>query len=337
MRVAILAHEQFPDRAKTAVGVLRYSEYDVVAVLDRETAGQRVHDFRPDVQDAPIVASVEDIEGPLDALMIGIAPIGGDFAESWRPDVCGALRRGCDVISGLHYFLSKDPEFADLAEKHDCELRDVRRPPDDLTVAEGRAAEVDATVAFTVGTDCSTGKMTTAMELVERARERGIDAGFVPTGQTGIIVEGWGIPIDRTISDFTAGAVERMVRERGDDHELLVVEGQGAIAHPAYSAVTCGILHGAMPDALVLCHEAGREAIHGYGSFPIPDPGTVATLYEDLARPVHGTAVVGGSVDTSDLDESAARDAIADFEAAIDAPATDPLRFGVDPLIEALR
>jgi uncharacterized NAD-dependent epimerase/dehydratase family protein len=176
------------------------------------------------------------------------------------------------------------------------------------------------------------------MELVAAARERGIDAAVVPTGQTGILIEGWGIAVDRTVSDFTAGAVERMVRERGDDHDLLVVEGQGAITHPAYSAVTCGVLHGAMPDALVLCHEAGREAVHGYESFPIPDPSQHVALYEDLAAPVSETAVVAGSVNTSHVaDDAAARAAVSAFGDAIDAPATDPVRFGTDTLLGAVR
>jgi uncharacterized NAD-dependent epimerase/dehydratase family protein len=338
MRVAILAHEQFPERAKTALGVLRYADHDVVAVLDRDNAGRRVADFRPDVRDAPIVDSLAAVDDPIDALLIGVAPIGGGFEESWRPEVRAALERGADVIAGLHYFLSEDEEFAALAAEEGCELRDVRRPPDDLTVAEGRAGAVDADVVLTVGTDCSTGKMTTALELVRAARDDGIDAAFVPTGQTGIVIEGWGIPVDRTVSDFTAGAVERMVCDRGEDHDLLVVEGQGSIVHPAYSAVTCGVIHGAMPDALVLCHAVGRDAIHGYESVAVPPLSDVAALYESLARPVHEAAVVAGSLNTAALDrESAARDAVADFEADIDAPATDPIRFGTGEVLDAIR
>ena len=337
MDVAILAHEQFPDRAKTAVGVLRYADRDVVAVLDRENAGCRVADFLPDVQDAPIVESVADVPESFDALLVGIAPIGGGFEESWRPDVCGALERGCDVIAGLHYFLEDDAEFRTLAAEHGGDIWDVRKPPDDLTVATGRAADVAAEVVLTVGTDCSTGKMTASIELVEAATERGIDAALVPTGQTGIVIEDWGIPIDRTVSDFTAGAVERMVRERGDDHELLVVEGQGAITHPAYSAVTCGILHGAMPDALVLCHEAGREVVHGYESFPIPDVSAVASLYEDLAQPVHETSVAAGCLNTATLGgDGAARDTLSEYGDAIGAPATDPVRFDAGEILDSL-
>jgi len=335
-RVVVLAHERFPGDAKTAVGLLRYGSSDVVAVLDHDRAGDRVADHLDGVPDAPIVGSVADVDGAFDALVVGVAPIGGGFEESWRPDVRSALERGADVVAGLHYFLADDEEFAGLAAEHGCDLWDVRRPPDDLTVADGTAREVDADVVLTVGTDCSTGKMTTTLELAEAARDRGVDAGVVPTGQTGIMVEGWGIPVDRTVSDFVAGAVERMVRERGDDHDVLFVEGQGSITHPAYSAVTCGILHGAMPDRLVLCHAAGRETHHDYEEFPIPEFGACADRYERLARPVHGTAVVGGSLNTRGLDDGAARDAVARFARTIDAPATDPVRFGAADLLEAV-
>ena len=343
MQVAVLAHEKFPDRAKTAVGLLRYADYDIEAVLDRDNAGKRVSDFVPDVQDAPIVAEMADAP-EVDALIIGIAPIGGGFDESWRSDVRTALERGCDLISGLHYFLADDEEFADLAADNDCEVWDVRKPPEDLTVAQGVASEVDAEVVLTVGTDCSVGKMTATVELLEAARERGVDAGFVPTGQTGIMIEGWGNPVDRVVSDFTAGAVEEMVVERGDDYDYLFVEGQGSIVHPAYSAVTCGILHGSMADRLVLCHEAGREVVHGYEDFDLPPVPEYVALYEDLARPVHETEIVAGALNTKDVeDDETARDAVESFADELDAPATDPVRFGerdgddgIDAVLEAI-
>jgi len=336
MRVAVLAHEQFPDRAKTAVGILRYADHEIVAVLDRGTAGTTVDDHLADLDaGTPVVESAA--EAPeFDALVVGIAPIGGGFDDSWRPDVRTAIERGADVVAGLHYFLSEDEEFAALAAEHDVELRDVRKPPGDLTVAEGIARDLDAEIVLTVGTDCSTGKMTTSLELVEAAREAGLDVGFVPTGQTGIMIAGRGIPVDRTISDFTNGAVERMLRERADEHDYLVVEGQGSIVHPAYSAVTCGILHGAMPDHLVLCHEAGREAVHGYESFPLPDPGRIAELYVDLADPVAPTELLGGALNTSGLDEAAAERAVTEYERAIGAPAVDPVRHGAGTLANQL-
>jgi uncharacterized NAD-dependent epimerase/dehydratase family protein len=341
MDVAILAHEGFPDRAKTATGILRYGDQNVRAVLDRAHAGKRVGDLVSGVADAPIVAGIEEVPGidagEIDALVIGIAPIGGGFEESWRPDVRGALERGCDVLSGLHYFLSEDEEFAALAAERGCELIDLREPPEDLSVSQGIASEVDAQVVLTVGTDCSVGKMTVSYELVEAAREAGIDAAVIPTGQTGIAIEGWGNPIDRVVSDFAAGAVEEMIVERGEAHDLLVVEGQGSITHPAYSAVTCGILHGAMADSLVLCHAAGRERVHGYEDYELPPIRTYRLLYEDIAAPVRETEVVAGALNTSHLDEEPARKALDEYAEALDAPASDPIRFGSELILEAIR
>ena len=334
MRVALLAHEQFPDRAKTAVGLLRYADYDVAAVLDRENAGGRVHDSLTDVQDAPIVESMADAPD-CDALVVGIAPIGGGFDDSWRPDVRTALQRGCDVIAGLHYFLADDAEFSHLADRHGCAIRDVRRPPDDLTVADGTAADVDATVVLTVGTDCSTGKMTSSFELRDAARERGLDAAVVPTGQTGIMIADWGIAIDRVVSDFAAGAVERLVEQEGG-RDVLFVEGQGALAHPAYSGVTLSILHGAQPDSLVMTHAAGRETVHGYDGYPLLPVEQYADLYERVARPVHTASVDAGMLHTGALEDGDASEAIEAYSDALGVPATDPIRGDADDVLDAV-
>lgn len=336
MRIAVLAHEAFPDGAKTATGVLRYGPHDVAAVLDRERDGANATDLRGDLPDVPVVASLDEVDGPLDALVIGISPIGGAFDESWRPDVRAALERGCDVISGLHEFLADDGEFRALAEEHDCELRDVRRPPDDLDVARGVADGVDATVVATAGTDCGVGKMTTTFELARAARDRGVDAAVVPTGQTGIVVEGWGHPIDRVPADFVAGAVEEMVVERGNDHDVLFVEGQASVSHPAYSAVSTGILHGAMPDELVLCHAAGRENFHGF-SQSLPPLAASVDLLESLAASVGGTDVAAGALNTSGIEgDAAAAAAVESYADAVGAPAADPIRDGPEAVLEAV-
>ena len=336
-RVVVLAHEKFPDRAKTAVGVLRYADYEVVAVVDRATAGTRVRDHLSGVPNAPVVGSVADAPAA-DALVVGVAPIGGGFDESWRPDVRTALEHGRDVAAGLHDFLADDAEFAALADEHGADIWDVRRPPADVGVAEGVAGDVDAEVVLTVGTDCSVGKMTTSKELVAVARERGVDAAMVPTGQTGILVEGWGTPVDRVVADFVTGAAEALVLAGADrGHELLVVEGQGSITHPAYSAVTCGLLHGTMPDALVLCHAAGRETVHGDESFPLLAPGEYVDLYERVAAPVRETSVAAGALNTAGLaGDEAAREAVDAYAAAVGAPATDPVRFDAGEVFDAV-
>ena len=337
MKVALLAHEKFPDGAKTAVGVLRYADYDIVGVLDRTNAGTRVADHLPDVQDAPVVASMDDVEGDVDALVIGVAPIGGGFEEDWRPDVRAALERGCDVYAGLHYFLADDEEFASLAEERGAELWDVRKPPEDLGVADGVADSVDATVVTTVGTDCNVGKMTATRELYEAAQAEGLDAAFVATGQTGILIEGSGIPVDRVVSDFTAGAVERMVLAAAEDHDYVLVEGQGSIVHPAYSGVTAGIVHGSMPDQMVLCHEVGRDAVHGYDQ-ELPSVESFPERYETFAGPVSDSRVVGGMLNTRSVDDDEdAEQAVTEFSDAIDAPADDPVRFGPADVLEVIQ
>lgn len=334
MRVAILAHGKFPDSAKTAVGVLRYADHEVVGVLDRERSSGRVRDHLADVQDAPVVGSMDAVPD-CDALLIGIAPVGGGFDESWRDDVRAAIRRGCDVIAGLHYFLSEDAEFADLAAEHGVNLRDVRKPPTDLTVAEGTAHEVDATVVLTVGTDCSSGKMTSAFELRNAARERGLDAAVVPTGQTGIMISGWGIAIDRVVSDFAAGATERLVREVGN-RDVVFVEGQGALVHPAYSGVTTSILHGSQPASLVLCHVAGREEFGSYPAFDLPDLSAYVDLYEDMTGPSSEASVDAGMLNTQGMPAEEVDSALSAYSTAIDAPVTDPVRYSVDDVLDAI-
>jgi len=332
MRVALLAHELFPERAKTAIGVLRYADHEVVAVLDRDRAGDRVRDHVPGIQDAPIVADVADVPD-CDALLIGVAPIGGGFEESWRPDVQSAIQRGWDVVAGLHDMLAEDEEFARLAGEHGVDLRDVRDPPGDLSVASGEG--VESRVVLTVGTDCSSGKMTGSFELRDAARERGLDAAVVPTGQTGIMIAGWGIAIDRVISDFAAGATERLVHE-ASNHDVLFVEGQGALAHPAYAGVTMAILHGSHPDALVLCHVAGRETVGGYDAYPLPDPERYATLYERALAPVSPTTVDAGLLNTQGLDDHDAREAVDSYGDRLGVPATDPVRDDADAVLDAV-
>ena len=334
MRIAMLAHDHFPDHAKTAIGVMRYGSDDVVAILDRETAGDRVHDHISFVPDAPIVAGMHDVED-VDALYIGISPIGGGFDEAWRPDVCAALERGIDVVSGLHAFLGEDEEFAALAEANGATITDVRKPPTDLGVNEGIADDVDATVLLTVGTDASVGKMTTTFELVEGLRDRGIDAAPIPTGQTGIMIAGWGIAIDRVVADFLAGTTEQLLLERADEHDVLIVEGQGSVIHPAYSGLTCGLLHGSMPDGLILCHDVGRDHIRGYERTTIPPLDEVRELYERLAAPVHPAPVSGLAVNTSSIEaDSEARDRLDGMSAELGVPAADVIRFGPGPLVD---
>jgi len=249
------------------------------------------------------------------------------------------VAKGLDVENGLHVFLGDDPELRQLAARHHAELRDLRRPPADLSTATGENLDVPATIVLTVGSDCAIGKMTVALELDLEARRRGIRSVFVPTGQTGMAIAGWGIAVDAVVADFMAGAAERLVVEgaaRGG--ELLWVEGQGALLHPIYSGVTLGLYHGSAPHLLVLCHEAGRTEIEGAGGgpHPIPPLGELVELHERLALPVRPARVAAVALNTRGLDDAGARAAVEGAEAETGLPADDPVRFGAGRLVDAV-
>ncbi|MCT9097178.1 DUF1611 domain-containing protein [Haloarchaeobius sp. HME9146] len=253
---------------KTANGVVMHSElFDAQAVIDSSCAASDAGSVldRDDVSDVPVVDSMADaLETAPDAaaLVIGVAPAGGALPEAWVEDIQQAMRAGCDVVSGLHVFLSEDEEWQDLADECGVELFDVRKPPaeSDLRVADGRSLDVEATVVLTMGTDCAVGKRTTTFELYQAARAAGLDAGWVATGQTGIMIGAdRGVVIDRVPADFTAGVVEDLVCAIAADHEFVFVEGQAALTHHAYSGVTLSILQGSAPDAVVLVDDPTRE------------------------------------------------------------------------------
>jgi uncharacterized NAD-dependent epimerase/dehydratase family protein len=322
-----------PHYGKTMRGVLRYRRDDVVAILDSMRAAGDTEDGVPVVQTLDEAVAL----GPSTAL-VGVATQGGRFPPDWRDLLRGCLQRGLDVENGLHEFLSDDAELSEVAARHGASLRDLRRPPEDLTTATGANLEVDATIVLAVGSDCAIGKMTMALELDLEARRRGLRSVFVPTGQTGIAIAGWGISVDAVVADFVAGAAERLVVEgAARSGELLWVEGQGAILHPVYSGVTLGLYHGSVPHLLLLCHEAGRTEIEGVGGgpHPIPPLRELVELHERLALPARPARVAAVALNTRSLDEAAARDAIAAAEAETGLPADDPVRFGAGRLLAA--
>jgi uncharacterized NAD-dependent epimerase/dehydratase family protein len=322
-----------PHYGKTARGVLRYRRDDVVAILDSTRAGE--------VEDGvPVVGSVNDALcfNPTTAL-VGVATQGGRFPPEWMEILKSCVAKGLDIENGLHVFLADDRELADLAARHKVELRDLRRPPSDLSTATGANLGVPGTIVLTVGSDCAIGKMTVSLELDREARSRGLRSIFVPTGQTGIAIAGWGIAVDAVVSDFIAGAAERLVvegSERGG--ELLWVEGQGAILHPVYSGVTLGLYHGSAPHLLVLCHEAGSTEIEGAGGgpHPIPPLRELVELHERLALPVRPATVVAVALNTRRLSDDDARAALAAAEDETGLPADDPVRFGAARLVDAV-
>ncbi len=279
----------------------------------------------------PVVATVEDALpfGPTVAI-VGVATQGGRFPPAWRELLKQSIAAGLDVESGLHEFLADDPELAELARTHGVSLRDLRRPPEGLSVPTGANLEVDSTIVLTVGSDCAIGKKTVAVELDLEARGRGLRSVFVPTGQTGIAIAGWGIAVDAVVADFLAGAAEWLVVEgarRGGT--LLFVEGQGSLVHPMYSGVTLGLVHGSAPHAFVLCHRAGATEIEGCPGHPIPPLSELIELHERVALPARKAKVACVALNTAEIaSEDAARRAIAEVEDETGLPADDPVRFG---------
>lgn len=332
-RLLILAegYSGDPHYGKTMRGVLRYRREDVVAILDSQRAGEMEDGI-------PIVADVDSSLrfGPTRAL-VGVATQGGRFPPAWRELLKACIRHGLAIENGLHEFVADDPELADLARRFGVELVDLRRPPAGLDVPSGANLGVPARIVLTVGSDCAIGKMTVSLELDREARARGIASCFVPTGQTGIAIAGWGIAVDSVVSDFIAGAAERLVvegHERGG--ELLLVEGQGAVSHPAYSGVTLGLLHGSAPHVLVLCHRAGATEVDGYPGHPLVPLPELVELHERISLTRRRAVVVGVALNTRGLGDEAARTAIAAAEEQTGLPADDPVRFGAGRLLDAV-
>ena len=315
---------------KTTYGVIRYGADPVVAVLDSERVGETV-------EGVPVVGSVADAlpYGPTTAL-VGVAVAGGRLPPVWRGLLRDAVEAGLDVEAGMHEFLADDADLAALARERGAELRDYRRPPADLSVPTGENLTHGAAVVLTVGSDCAVGKKTVAVELDRASRARGLRSVFVPTGQTGIMIAGWGIAVDAVVSDFLAGAAERLVVVGAGRGDLLFVEGQGSIVHPQFSGVTLGLYHGAAPHVLVLVHRAGDTEIEGVPGHPIPPLPNLVDLYERLALPARPAGVAAIALNTGRLDENAARKAVATVAEETALPTDDPVRFGPDRLLDAV-
>jgi uncharacterized NAD-dependent epimerase/dehydratase family protein len=320
-----------PHFGKTARGVIRYAPQDVVCVLDSQSDATVHEGF-------PLVRTVDDAlrYAPTTAL-VGVATQGGRFPPAWRALLEECIQAGLDVENGLHEFLTEDEELTELARKRGVELRDLRKAPPGLNVPTGENLTHDATSILMVGSDCAIGKMTVALELHHEARERGIRSEFIPTGQTGIAIAGWGISVDAVVADFIAGAAEQLVLEgvrRGG--EVLFVEGQGSLLHPAYSGVTLGLIHGSAPHAYVLCHKADETVVDGDDRYPIPPLSQLVELHEKISLLSRPAKVLAVALNTRDLDEETARASVAAAEAETGLPADDPVRFGPGKLVDAL-
>ena len=329
-RYAVLAEGWFANRhAKTAHGLIRYGKDEVVAVIDSTLAYSSVREAMPELErDAPIVGSLEEaLELSPTSILVGLAPAGGRLPEEWLATLGLAADAGLEIVSGLHQRLA--PDFPGK------KVWDVREPPADIPLFSGEGFGVEPKVALTVGTDTAIGKMTASLEIGRCASEAGLASEFVATGQTGIIIAGWGICVDAVISDFVAGASEQLVLEAARrDPDLILVEGQGSLGHPAYSGVTLGLLHGSCPDCLILCAAPQNEEV--FAGVPRPEPSRIARLYEEVAALVKPAPVVAVSVNTRGLDDAGAEELVARIAEETGLPAADPFRASAAPILEAV-
>ncbi len=267
-------------------------------------------------------------------LVIGVANRGGTIAETWKPVLLEALEIGFDIASGLHHLLRDEPDLAARAKALGRSLHDVRLPDRRYPIATGRRRS--GRRCLPVGTDCSVGKMYTALAMEREMRARGMKATFRATGQTGILITGEGVPLDAVVADFMAGAVEWLTPDNGADHWDLI-EGQGSLFHPSFSGVTLALIHGGAPDALILCHEPTRTHMRGLPDYHLPSLDQLMGISLPLARIVNPDCnVTGIAVNTAAMPEEDALEYLAELEAQTELPAVDPCRQGAARLVDAL-
>lgn len=324
-----------PENAKTASCMIRYRPEEIVAIFDGTQRGKTSQDLLAVGGALPVVGSLAEAP-PANTLLLGTAPAGGKIPPTWRAVILEAISRKMDIWSGLHDFLSNDAEFTAAAATHGVRLIDVRKN-NERDVASRKGLRGDCLRIHTVGHDCSVGKMVASVELTHGLKRRGHDAKFIATGQTGIMVEGDGCPIDCVVADFVAGAAEKMVLQH-QHHQILVVEGQGSLVHPSYSGVTLSLLHGCAPHGLILVYEVGRNVVTDVEHIPIPPLAEIKRIYEVMANvnvdfrcQVLGIAMNSRRLSAADAETERKR-----VQAEFGLPVCDVIRHGPDELVDAI-
>ncbi|MBD2308124.1 DUF1611 domain-containing protein [Chroococcidiopsis sp. FACHB-1243] len=337
-RVAILLHDGIKgSQGKTGLALLRYSQAQIVAVIDRQCAGESLPVVSGINRDIPIVGSVEEaLAHNPDILAIGIAPSGGILPPEWQQEVKQAVFAGLSIANGLHTPLATIPEFQNLRPGQ--WIWDVRQEPPNLPIASGQAQTLACRRVLAVGTDMGVGKMSACLELDRACQQRGLRSKFIATGQAGLMIAGDGIPLDAIRVDFAAGAVEQMVVQHGSDRDIVFVEGQGSLLHPG-STATLPLIRGTQPTHLVLVHRAGQTHIRNHPHVPIPALTDVVQLYEMVAKAAGAFAdvpVAAIALNTFHLDLATARQAIEQTQAETGLPCTDVVRFGTENILDAI-
>jgi len=323
-----------PITAKTAASLLRYKPEEVQALLDTTQVGKTAQQLLGVGGDIPVVDNLDAAPGA-NVLMLGIAPPGGRMPEAWRSVILAAIDRGMDVVSGLHDFLSDDAEFCKAAQAKGVRLVDVRKN-NERDVANRLNIREECLRIHTVGQDCSLGKMLVALEVSHALERAGHRSKFVATGQTGIMIEGEGTPIDCVVADFVSGAVEKLVLA-SQDHEVLLIEGQGSLAHPRYSGVTLSLLHGCMPHGMILCYEVGRKHVNGMEHVPLQPLSTLVEVYEMMAGLMGSSKVIGVAMNSQNVSAEEAEAEREKIRGELGLPVCDVIRHSPTELVQAVQ
>jgi uncharacterized NAD-dependent epimerase/dehydratase family protein len=338
-RLAILLHEGTQSsKGKTGISLLRYGENPIVAVIDQDSAGRSLPELTGIQRDVPIVASVADsLSHEPTVLAIGIAPSGGALPDAWWQEIKQAVAAGLSVMNGLHTPMGNHPELQGLLKPNQW-IWDIRQEPQGLTVGSGMARSLPCLRVLCVGTDMSIGKMSTGLELHQATLKRGLRSRFLATGQTALMLGHDGIPLDAIRIDFASGAVEQVLMRYGYDYDVLYVEGQGSLMNPA-STATLPLIRGSQPTHLILAHRAGQTHIHNVPHVPIPSLTKAIQVYETVAAAGGSfapTKVVGIALNTFHLNDTEAQKAIEQAQLETGLPCTDAIRYGADPLLDAI-
>jgi len=335
-KIVILSHGAFNYiKNKTGNMLIRYRTEEVVAVLDRTKSGITAYDELGYGENIPVLDNFDNcIDFKPDTLVIGNASQGGFISDEYRLEVIKAIEFGCDIISGMHHFINDDEEFVQLAERFNVSLFDLRRPPDPPNFPKGSWHKRKIPVLLIVGTDCDTGKMTTAWEVSERLKSKDRKVEFIGTGQTGILLSGAGVPIDAVKADFMAGEIENMIDKVPDDTELIIVEGQGALTNQYYAGVTLGLLHGAMPDYMLMTHDPARDL--DVTDYPMASMKLVMDMHLDLMGNFKESKFIGINLLTFALSDEEAKKEIDKVKNEYGIPTTDLIRYGSNDLIESI-
>lgn len=321
-----------PQTAKTARNLIYYCPGEVVALFDRLNIGKTSIDLLG-VGDVPVIGSLDTVKDA-DTLIMSVALPGGKLPQSFKEIMLEAISRKMNIVSCGHEFISDDPVLVSAAKSMGVLLKDVRKN-NERDVAHREGINPNCLRILTVGNDCSLGKMVTSLELARALQKRAYDAKFVATGQTGILIEGDGIPIDAVVGDYINGAAEKLILQN-QHHDLLIIEGQGSIVHPRYSSVTLGLLHGTMPHGMIMCYEVGREYVHNMPGIKIPPMETIIKLFEDMASVMFPSKIIAFAFNSNNVSELETEKEREKIKKQFGLPACDVVRHGPDELLDAI-